>query len=361
MKLTIAVIDDGISKETISDLEFKLVCKNGILREDSSEISFQSHGSICAAIIKKYAPQAKIGSIRILSEDGRGEPEDLIAALNLCIDLKIKLINLSIGSTQACDIPLMYETVNRVAENGGIIIAACKTLHNISFPASFMNVIGVRAGEALSGSQYIMNREPNGGIEFSANASHDVIVSSATEAFSVSEFNSYAAPVISAVVFNLLFQDKCGDSLSEIRAELINGAGPDILDSELNCNALVENVPVVVFVGNQYRAIIRKVAGKFLDDNYLPLLFSQFTEDCSAECLFLDDLDALKNRCHNMADFYSADLILATIGEDDVNDLEADVVIIDEWKREIPGTVFLYSDGKNIDELYNQLIAVLES
>lgn len=359
MKMILAIIDDGISEDTVSNLEFKLVCKNGILREECVEISCFSHGSICAAIIRKYAPHARIGSIRILGSDGWGIPEDLIAALNWCALSGIKLINLSIGSTQPCDIPLLYETINKVAESGGIIVAACKTGHNISFPASFKKVIGVCAGKLLTGSQYIMNQKPNGGIDFSANASHDVIISPTIEPFSVSKFNSYAAPVISAVVYNLLLTAKCGTSLSEIRAELNKGSIPAILNNKWNGNALAENVPVVVFVGNQYRISMREVARKFLDDNYLPLLFSQFAGDCSAECLFLDDLDALRNHCHEMADFYSADLVLATVVKENINDLEADVIIIDEPKREIPNKNFLFSDRENMDDLYSQLIAVL--
>jgi hypothetical protein len=340
MKLKLAIIDDGISSDTVSDLAFNLVCKNGILQEASSEANFFSHGSICAAIIRKYAPQAEIGSIRILGADGRGEPGDLAAALEWCVLSGIKMIHLSIGSTQPCDVPLLYEAVNKVSKSGGIIIAACKTGHNVSFPASFAKVIGVRAGESLTGPQYTANREPNGGIEFSANASHDVVVSPFAEPFAASKFNSYAAPVISAVVYKLLLFAKCGASLPEIRAQLYKEAAP-AADGKWAGNDLTDKVPVVAFAGNQYRASMRAVARKFLDDNYLPLLFSQFAEDCSPECFFLADWDALESHCHHMAGFYGADLVLAMVSGDDPVGPEADVVVYSGQNGSNPDKIFL--------------------
>ncbi|MCL2717518.1 MAG: S8 family serine peptidase [Lachnospiraceae bacterium] len=364
----LAIIDDGISKETITNLKFNLSCENGILQEESDEISCFSHGSICAAIVRRYAPQAEIGSIRILSKDGWGTLEDLIAALNWCIVNKIKLINLSIGSIQACDVPILYETVNKVAESGGIIIAACKNGHNVSFPASFANTIGVRADKSLIGPRFTVSQNPNGGIEFSASAFHEVNLSPMIESFKVSNFNSYAAPVISAVTYNLLSSASCGDSLEELRTELYRKAG------SLNNTCYLKTIqyfrnqnisdvyPAAVFLGNESNVLMRVIAEKFLNDNYLPLLFSQSADDCSTECFYLDDIDSLNNRCNEMAEFYGADLILAAVNNNEIGDLKSDVIIISDMKiDERPGNVYIYSEGADITDLYNQLMAILET
>ena len=154
MKNVIAVIDDGISEITIPNLEFRKKVYRKKIVDDDTVIDDFSHGSICASIIKKYAPNARFGSIRILNKTGRGSIKKLIEAIKWCIKNAVKIIHLSIGTTQACDIPGLYNIVNEATEKGCIFIAACKNYSNVSFPASFRNVIGVRADETLTGMEY---------------------------------------------------------------------------------------------------------------------------------------------------------------------------------------------------------------
>ncbi|MCL2052178.1 MAG: S8 family serine peptidase [Lachnospiraceae bacterium] len=366
MNLAVAVIDDGISRETMPDLSFRLAHKKGIIQEEKKAISHLSHGSVCAAIIKKYAPQAKIGSIRVLGEKGRGNLDALLAALKWCSEQRIKLIHLSIGSTQASDVPALYEAVNEIVRNGGIIVAACKNGKNISFPATFPNVIGVRADRTLVGPQYIVNQEPNGGIELSASANHDLVLLPGTEPIAFSQFNSYAAPVISAAVFNLISSNE-DKNIEEIRAELYRMAGSFSFEKQYylktvkyfaSCS-VTDNVPLVTFIGEKQLSLMRAVAGKLLNDNYLPLLFSQHKGDCSPECFYVEDLSLLANKCQEMACFYEADLILAVIKENAIDDVKAEAVIIND-DTEIASSNLINSEGLDIDVLYNRLIAILE-
>ena len=64
----IAVIDDGINTNTfaIGALENDVEIKNGMPGIRISEVVSCSHGTICASILKKYAPNCKLSSIRAL-------------------------------------------------------------------------------------------------------------------------------------------------------------------------------------------------------------------------------------------------------------------------------------------------------
>jgi len=371
--LTIAVIDDGVSRETIPHLSFELVYKNGIIQEESEKISHFSHGSFCAAIIKKYAPEADFGSIRVLDWEQTGNLDALIAALKWCANQKIKLINLSIGSSQACDIPALYEAVNEVVDGGGIIVAACKNLRNASFPASFGNVIGVRADESLAGMQYIINPNPNGGIEFCASASHEIYLTADTAPFAINTYNSYSAPVMSAILYNLLSTQGCGSSIDEIKAELYKQAGCLKYDAKFYLDtpsffdgvSFVEKVPAVIFVGENGYDIMRVIAGKLLNDNYFPLLLSSSEDDCSLECFYIGSDSKIDDKIYAMAEFYGANLILAVIRQDEIKIIESkeDFVIVssdeDVDVKHFFGNLF-YTKGSNIDEVYVNLMDILE-
>jgi hypothetical protein len=68
--IRVAGIDDGISETlyNIGRLDFDIEINHGLSADKRREYNpfLASHGTTCAAIIKKYAPNARLGSIKIL-------------------------------------------------------------------------------------------------------------------------------------------------------------------------------------------------------------------------------------------------------------------------------------------------------
>lgn len=217
-KLKIAVIDDGISQ----DLFEPELLGNIIINDDLSIKSYNmnsqiSHGTICANIIYKYFPFLDFFSIKILSDNMTGRSDKLYRALDYCLEQKIQVVHLSIGSHYAKDFIAMQKKINEVAEKGLIIICAAHNQDIISYPAYLSNVIGVKRDihNELSEYELKLNKSITQGIEFTSFAKHKIYFNG--EERICSNSNSYAAPMITAYVCEIIYNE----CLSKLNVEQI--------------------------------------------------------------------------------------------------------------------------------------------
>lgn len=211
----IAVIDDGISKNRIEELEFNIeIDKDCRIIEYSDNVQDNNHGTICAMIIMKYAPEALVGSIKILQTyTERGYVAQFKIALDWCIQNDISLINLSLGSTQSYDSSILYECIENAYKNGIIIVAALSNKNVVTYPASFQNVIGVKTDPLLVDDMFYLKQNCIEGADVVASSKHNI------ENTITYACNSYAAPLITAKVNNIINQNGCRD-IGQIKAAL---------------------------------------------------------------------------------------------------------------------------------------------
>ena len=109
-KYDIAVIDTGAND---ADEIVSVVGDNG---KDKN-----GHGQNMIDTIKEYAPKAKILSIKAIRDDGYGDASAVYSAINLAIEKKVKVINLSI-SASANDNNFVIEEIIKEAESKGITV-----------------------------------------------------------------------------------------------------------------------------------------------------------------------------------------------------------------------------------------------
>lgn len=104
--VSIAVVDSGIDT-THPDLEGRV--KSSVeARVDDRKIVFDEtdggdsagHGTACAGIIAKIAPDAELNSIRVLGAGGLGDGQAFLAGLEHAIKNNFRIINLSLGTTK---------------------------------------------------------------------------------------------------------------------------------------------------------------------------------------------------------------------------------------------------------------------
>ncbi len=219
-----AVIDDGINEKFYGtgELEYNIEISPELEVMDRTcyDSCSPSHGTTCAAIIKKYSPLARLISIKILNDRARGMSEQLVKALEWCVEKGIRLVNISLGTVIFKDFPSIKKAVNYAYSKGVIIVAACNNNGICTYPASHSCVIGVkRDTENLLGEgEILFNPYPCDGIETTAFSSHS-LTDYKGNTRETSPSNSFAAPLVTAIVNNILL-DSPGKTLEEIKLDL---------------------------------------------------------------------------------------------------------------------------------------------
>lgn len=210
--ISVAVVDDGISNglfgtnkiehsiEITSDLIIQYIDKSNMVRGNIS------HGTICAAIIKKYYPEAILTSIKVLNNKShKCKKEQLIKAVEWCIHNDVQVINLSIGTINYRDFEPIREIIDKAYKRGLIIVAACNNKDIFTYPASYTNTIGVKCCKinSLKEGEHIFNLYPIDGIEVTSCSEHRLLKNNLKSKIT-SKCNSYAAPMITAEVCKIM-------------------------------------------------------------------------------------------------------------------------------------------------------------
>lgn len=82
---------------------------------------------------------------KILDDDSKlANINQFLKALELCAELGVKIIHLSIGTSIYDDFEYVEKYVNRLCDMGVIIVAASSNKGTVTYPAYMNNVIGVK-------------------------------------------------------------------------------------------------------------------------------------------------------------------------------------------------------------------------
>lgn len=201
-----AVIDDGVcitKYPFLSKLAGSVaVTENGIV--PTSPPSVCTHGTYCAAIIRLYAPDIEILSVRVMNPGaGQGTLQDIREALAWCAEQPIAVINLSIGSMSLREWPLLRPVIAKLCRKGIPLVCAWPNHDHYSVYASHSWAISVQADNNLRDNQFYIRHGGFFEADFSASSRHTFPISEYRTEGVVSE-NSHATPVITAQVCNIL-------------------------------------------------------------------------------------------------------------------------------------------------------------
>ena len=236
-KYVIAIIDDGVMVN--EGLVFNISITEQGKAEPFPVVSTErnlSHGTICYAIIKEYCPDSQVGSICIMETGKRGNPIRLIHAIQWCILQKIKFIHMSIGSEEMKDNTIIKEACLEYFLAGGIIIGALSNIGNITMPASFSFVFGVKYSLILAEGQFLLEETEDYA---------DISIGAVTHIFWEKKYacvpcNSYSSPAFTAMLYSLMKNAKDKNTLevrhgllSKNRDFAIKTVQPDFIDNAI--------------------------------------------------------------------------------------------------------------------------------
>lgn len=216
----VAVLDDGINSDvyTVKNVSARLEVKHGLILDCDDNPGVKSHGTCCAAIIEKYARvPIEIVSIKMLNDQGRGKANDLIKAMEYCVENQIDVISLSCGTLAHKDGKAIkrYLSSSRIASK--IVIAAAQNNSNVfTYPACLSQIIGVRKKTGYHDALFDLYLNPRDGIEIEASSLHSLMTVEHQQKTTYPS-NSFASAMISGVICNIVGENDIRDKKSVLR------------------------------------------------------------------------------------------------------------------------------------------------
>ena len=181
------------------------------------------HGTACAGIIRRKAPEAALYSIRVFDETLSTEGRLLIAAVEWAIAQSMDLVHLSLGTTDVAFRDAFVTVCRKATQRGIILVSAEHNEGRDSYPALLPEVIGVGAGNVRG--MYDYHYRPGADIECIARGNPQRVCWREPPEIMLGG-TSFAAPHVTGLIA-LILQANSGASLNEVRAILKNHALPE--------------------------------------------------------------------------------------------------------------------------------------
>jgi hypothetical protein len=196
------------------------------------------HGTVCAAIISKYAPQAEFCSLRIFQDEtSNANIKALLAAMHWCHSNKIPIVHMSVGSPELKDYAEIRKITAKMISIGQCIVAANSNRSVYSAPACIGGVFGVSADKRMIGNEYKFIEPPRDFALISASSKHELTYPGGIVTTTPIS-NSYAAPAITAALCNILsksalFSSSVGRIYRDLKKDAVypKFSKPDFIDA----------------------------------------------------------------------------------------------------------------------------------
>jgi subtilisin family serine protease len=159
------------------------------------------HGTACAGIVRRTAPDCEIHSVRVLGEKGSGTGAMLIAGLRWAVRQNFDVINLSLSTTRARFTDELRLLADEAYFRRTVIVASAHNSPVESFPWRFASVISVGSHHEDTADLYLYNPLPP--VEFFA-PGQNVQVAWLGGTTIRSTGNSFATPYIAGLCARIL-------------------------------------------------------------------------------------------------------------------------------------------------------------
>ncbi len=118
------------------------------------------HGTACAGIVRSFAPECELHSVRVLGAGYKGSGQALLAGLEWAIEQDYDVINMSLSTTKKQLASFLHELADTAYFKRTLIIASAHNMPVESFPWRFAAVISVGSHEDEDPYAYYYNPSP---------------------------------------------------------------------------------------------------------------------------------------------------------------------------------------------------------
>jgi subtilisin len=205
----VAVVDSGIEAghpmvgEVTSAvaLTYDPTLENRVRAEEGPHDDLFGHGTACAAIIRRVAPEARLHSIRVLGDRLTGKGIVFAAGLEWAIEHGFRVVNLSLSTGREDYFAMFHELADEAYFKGVMLVCAVNNVPAPSYPSQYASVFSVAAHERADPFGFDYNSAPP--VEFGA-PGIDVEVAWRGGGTMTVTGNSFAAAHITGLVARLL-------------------------------------------------------------------------------------------------------------------------------------------------------------
>lgn len=159
------------------------------------------HGTACAGIIRRAAPDATMWSVRVLGGRLTGKGMVFAAGLRWAITQGARVVNLSLSTGREDYFGLFHEIADEAAFAGAVLVCATNNVPAPTYPAQFSSVISVAAHDGRD--PFALDANPAPPADFGA-PGIDIGVAWLAGATIACTGNSFAASHVTGLVARLL-------------------------------------------------------------------------------------------------------------------------------------------------------------
>jgi len=199
----VCVVDSGVEAEhpSVGPIARAMTVKvqsNGLATaEPDTDGDVSGHGTACASIVRRIAPECELTSMRVLTRGkhgSKGTGLDMIGGLVWAIDEGFDVVALSLSTTRRRFASVLHEMADRAYFSGVTIVASAHNMPVESYPWKYSAVVSVGSHEGSDPTMFYCNPTPP--VEFFAPGLDLEVAWSGGSRIRASG-NSFAAPHIS--------------------------------------------------------------------------------------------------------------------------------------------------------------------
>ena len=202
----VAIVDSGVdaAHPDVGHVEGYVAIDEGpggLVFDTAPHEDLFGHGTACAGIIRGFAPDAEITSVRVLGRALLGRGAVFVAGLRWAIEQGIQVVNLSLTTSKKEFFGILHELADQAYFKNLMLVTSANNMPVRSFPAMFSSVFSVASHDVSDPYRFYYNPEPP--VEFGAYGV-DVRVAWTDGGWITSTGNSFATPHISGIIAKIL-------------------------------------------------------------------------------------------------------------------------------------------------------------
>ena len=206
--ITVAIVDSGIdaAHPAVGGVDRAVALQwdretEAVTEAEGPHEDLFGHGTACAGIIRRAAPDARLWSVRVLGSRLTGKGVVFAAGLRWAIAQGARVINLSLSTGRDDYFGLFHEIADEAAFANVLLVCAANNVPAPTYPAQFSSVISVAAHDGRD--PFALDASPAPPVDFGA-PGIDVEVAWLAGASIVATGNSFAAAYVTGLVARLL-------------------------------------------------------------------------------------------------------------------------------------------------------------